>query len=581
MAWFQGPKSEVLSRALRENRRLMAIVAVFSALLNLLYIAPSIYMMQVYDRAIPSSGRMTLVLLTAVRVAAFIVLSLLEWIRSRLLVDISTRLEQRLSGRVLEAALSQGGASTLERTSAMREFDTFRQSLAGPALLAALDAPWTPIYLVFAFLLHPALGGLGLASAMIMIALAWGNERATAGPLQEANRLAAAAYAEEDYTARSADTVGALGMRRSLVARQLGRRRQMIALQNRASLRAGSFANLVKALRLSLQSLILGLAAWLAIERQISPGAIFAASFLLARMLAPIEQVVGAWRSIVLNRRAYRILANVLSGPARRASPMAFSRPQGVLKVEGVSFAPPGGARATLQDISFAVEPGSLLGIIGASGAGKTTLVRLLAGAVEPSQGVIRLDGASYADWGSDQLANHVGYVPQDFVLFSGTIRENISRFRAHLGADRSEIDAMTIAAARGAGAHELILNLAEGYNTVVGLGGVGLSAGQAQRIALARALFGEPRLLVLDEPNAHLDPVGEAKLHESLAQLKVAGCAIVVVAHRAGVLALADRLLTLEDGRIGLFGDVNNVAEALRTGRPAAERVILERLRA
>jgi len=576
----QGP----LRRALAENRSLLLAAATFSALLNLLYLAPTLYMMEVYDRVLPTGSRITLGLLTLVTVGALTCLALLDWFRSRLLIHVSTRLDARLAGPVLQAVLRQPNLSKAERSAAMRDFDAFRQSLAGPALLAAFDAPWTPIYLVVGFLVHPLLGFAGLGAAAVLVALAWMNERATRAPLERANLVASAAYVEEEYAARSADTVRALGMRTALTLRQLGMRREVIALQNEASFAAGRYLNLIKGIRLILQSLALGLGAWLAVERQITPGSVFAASFLIARMLAPIEQVVGAWKSIVLNRSAFRRLSTLLAD-TDVSRPTRLPDPKGEIRVEGVAIAGPGPERAILQDVNFAVSPGELVGLIGPSGAGKTTLARVLAGALAPARGAVRIDGAAYSDWEPERLGRHIGYLPQDFVLFAGTVKENISRFRSVLNEPGLDVDAMTVRAAQAAGVHDLILRLPQGYDTRLGVGGVGLSAGQTQRIALARALFGDPCVLILDEPNAHLDVDGELVLDAAVLKLRDQGRAIIVVAHRSNLLRAANRVLLLRDGRMEAYSGLEDLARAMREAagaRPGmAEALIQERLRA
>ena len=583
MKWDLVADSGPLKKAFAENRSLLVSAAVFSALLNLLYLAPTLYMMQIYDRVMPTGSRTTLVLLSLATASALASLSLLDWVRSRLLVHVSTRLDARLAGPVLQALLRRPSLSRAERSAAMRDFDAFRQSLAGPALLAAFDAPWTPIYLLVGFIVHPLLGVVGVVSAAILMVLAWLNERATSQPIERANKVAGLAYAEEDYAARSADTVRALGMRTALTVRQLEQRREVIALQNQASFAAGRYLHLIKAIRLGLQSLALGLGAWLAIERQISPGAVFAASFLLARMLAPIEQVVGAWKSIVLNRNAYRNLKVLLDDSDARLH-TRLPDPRGEISVQGVAVPGAGHERAILQDISFTLAPGELVGLIGPSGAGKTTLARVLAGALAPVRGTVRIDGAAYSDWDPERLGRHIGYLPQDFVLFAGTVKDNISRFRGALNEPGADIDAMTVKAAQVVGVHEMILRLPEGYDTPLGLGGVGLSAGQTQRIALARAVFGSPRLLVLDEPNAHLDADGEILLDQTLLRLREEGCAIVVVVHRSNLLRTANRILMLRDGRLETYSGLDDLARAMREAAgartEAAEAVIQERMR-
>ena len=564
--WRRSPDSGVLSGAIASCRSLFVAAAMFSALINLLYLTPTLYMMQVYDRAIPAGGHATLALLTLAALGGLITLSLLDWLRSRLLVRASARLDHALAKPVMDALLQQGRGGG-ERANALRDFDTFRQSLAGPALLAALDAPWTPVFLIVAFMVHWTLGVTGLISAAVLAGLALLNERATSAPLEAANRAAAIAYADLDHTARAADTVRALGMRSGLVARQVAHRRRMLSLQNQASFATGRYLGLIKAVRLVLQSLALGLGAWLAIDRQISPGAVFAASFLLVRMLAPVEQVVGAWKSIVLNRSAYRTLSTLLAGPAT-APPTRLPTPAGELSVEGIGLAGGSTERPILQGLSFNARPGEIIGLVGPSGAGKTSLARVLAGAALPDRGTVRIDGAAYADWDAERLARSIGYLPQDFVLFSGTVKDNIARFRAWTGEDAEILDRLVIEAATAAGAHTMILRLPKGYDTVLGPRGAGLSAGQAQRIALARALFGGPRLIVLDEPNAHLDAEGEAALCATLAALRGDGCTVILAAHRGAVLGLADKLLVLDEGRAVRFGPAEPV-QGLRTPAP------------
>lgn len=552
--WRHAAHSGPLSHAIGSCRSLFIGAAAFSALINLLYLTPTIYMMQVYDRAIPASGHGTLVLLTLAAFAALATLSALDWVRSRLLVRASARLDHALAGPVMDALLRQG-AGPKARAGALRDFDAFRQSLTGPALLAALDAPWTPVFLLVGFMVHWSLGLVGLLSTALLLALALLNERATKAPLEAANREASAGYGELEHAARSVEAVRALGMRGVLVRRQVAQRRRMLALQTDASFAAGTYLGLIKAVRLVLQSLALGLGAWLAIDRQISPGAIFAASFLLARMLSPVEQVVGAWKSFVLNRAAYAGLERLFGADTAAAAPTRLPAPQGLLTAEGVTIGGSNAERPALAGVTFEAQPGEIIGVVGPSGAGKTTLARVLANALAPDRGTARMDGAAYGDWDPERLARHIGYLPQDFVLFPGTVKDNIARFRGWAGEDAETLDRLAVEAATAAGAHAMILRLPAGYDTVLGPGGSGLSAGQAQRVALARALFGAPRVLVLDEPNAHLDTDAEAALCQTLSVLRGEGRTIVMVAHRGGVLSLADKLLVLDDGRVTGFG--------------------------
>jgi len=554
-----------LRRALSACRQHFLAAAVFSAMVNLLYLAPTLYMLLVYDRVVPTGGLETLVLVSIVGLAAVATLSLLEWVRSRLLVRSGARLEHELAGPVMAAVLAQPGLSRVERSQAMRQFDVFRQAMAGNAVLTAFDAPWAPIYIIAAFLLHPAIGLLCLLASGLMLSLAWLNERATHAPLKAANDAAALAYGRQDYASAWASEIRALGMGRALVAKQLDDRRTVVELQTRASFAAGRYNGLIKFFRLVLQSGALGFGAYLAVERQISAGAIIAASLLLTRALAPIEQIVASWKSIISARDAFSDLKRLFAGAEARPQAINLPTPRGDISVEGVTMLTAHRERVALSDVSLKIEAGQFVGVIGPSGAGKSTLLRLIAGAVAPERGVARIDGAAMGDWDSERLARHVGFLPQEFLLFAGAIRDNISRFQGYLGADAEALDAQVIAAAQAAGAHDMILRLPQGYATKVGLGGSGLSAGQTQRIALARALFGAPRILVLDEPNAHLDADGELVLIEALGRLRAEGVTIVVAAHRGGVLAAADKLVLIKGGRIELYGQLADVAAAMR----------------
>ncbi len=561
-----------LRRALRACRQHFVAAAVFSALVNVLYLAPTLYMLLVYDRVMPSNGLETLVLISLVGLFAVATLSTLEWIRSRLLVRSSARLEHVLAGPVMATLLAQPGLSRLQRSQATRQFDTFRQAMSGNAILAAFDAPWSPIYILAAFLLHPALGLMCLLAGGLMLGLAWLNEKATHAPIKAANDAAAVAYGRQDYSSAWAAEVRALGMGSALVAKQIAERRTAVELQTRASFAAGRYSALIKFSRLVLQSGALGFGAYLAVERQISAGSIIAASLLLTRALAPIEQVVGSWKSIIQAREAFADLKKLFAGARADEVQMHLPTPRGDIRLERVTMLTAGRERMALNDLSLNIEAGQFVGIIGPSGAGKSSLLRLIAGAATPERGVARIDGAAMGDWNSERLAKHIGFLPQDFLLFAGTIRDNIARFQTFVQHDAEVLDAEVIRASQAAGAHEMILSLPHGYATAVGPGGTGLSAGQTQKVALARAFYGDPKIVVLDEPNAHLDAEGEQGLINSLTALRGQGATIIVAAHRGAVLAGADKLLLLKDGRPEMFGQLSDVANAMRAaaGQPA-----------
>jgi ATP-binding cassette subfamily C protein len=552
--------------------------AVFSALLNLLYLSPTLYMLQVYDRVVPTRGQTTLVFLTLVFTFAVATLAMLDLVRTRLLVRASARLDRKLSPQVIGALLSQAGASGLRSSVALREFDTLRSTLTGVGVLALFDAPWTPIYVLACFCIHWSLGLLALLGAGVLLALAFFNEKVTKAPLQRASDAATQLYAAVDASAASGGVLRALGMRRAMVSRHLEERETSVRLTSEANFAGGTYLALTRFFRLFLQSSALGLGAFLAIRQEISPGAIFAASLLLTRALAPIEQVMGAWKSVVAARGAYHMLQELFSGSEHNRVATRLPTLRGAVQLERVGALTPQRERVVLCDINFRLRPGEALGVIGPSGAGKSTLLRVMAGALKPAQGAVRFDGADAKDWDEEQLASQIGYVPQDPTLLRGTVKENIARFGAHLDGDAVALDEEVVRAAQACGAHEMILRLPGGYDTELGWGGAGLSAGQAQRIALARAFFGRPSVMILDEPNAHLDADGEADLVAALARLKQQEVTVVIVAHRTGVLTGADTLLILREGRMELMGPRDEVTQRLAAqARAAARKPTLE----
>lgn len=564
-------ESAILRAALAQCRPHFVAAAAFSALVNLLYIAPTLYMLQVYDRVVPTRGTQTLLFLTMVLLFALATLALLDRVRARLLVRAGIRLDTILAPRILDATLGQPDLPTARQ--ALRDFDTMRAGLTGPAVLALFDAPWMPIYILVCFLVHPAIGGVAILGCAILPLLAWANERHTRARLDRAQAIATGSYASQDALLSAADSVRALGMRRALVARQLRQREAMLTAQTEASFAGGSFLTATKFTRMALQSLALGLGALLAVNNQISGGAIFASSFLIARALAPIEQLIGTWRTIVQARQSQANLAELLAGPAQTAIPTQLPAPRGALTLEGLTVLNDARDGAILGGISIAIQPGELIAIVGPSGAGKSTLARAIAGALTPDRGVVRIDGADTRDWDPERLARHIGYLPQDSALFAGTVSENIARFSGEIGGDRATIDAAVVAAAEKVGADPLIRQLSQGYDHRLGLGGRGISAGQAQRIALARAVFGDPALLVLDEPNAHLDAEGDAALVAALGALKAEGKTILIVSHKLGILPVVDRILVLRDGRVALFGPRDEVLPKIAP--PPTRRVI------
>lgn len=553
MKFLDAPLPPPLVAALRACRPHLMAAAVFSAFINLLLLAPTIYMMQVYDRVVPTEGRLTLLYLTLVVAFALGTQTALESVRSRLLTLAGLRLDRLLAGGILQKLMSAmaPGASA----QGMREFDVVRQALSGPVAVAVFDIPWTPIYVLVAFMIHPALGAMTIVGGAVLVVLAVFNERATRTRAREAFIAQAQAYASQEAAAANGEVVRALGMRGALRERQLADRRVGLDLSAKAQFTGGGYSAATKFTRMFLQSAALGLGAWLAVDKQISAGAIIAASVLMSRALQPIEQLVGSWGVVGQVRGALNNLIKLFPNRGMEMSGTQLPAPTGALALEQVAVRAPGEGPVLLRGVSFRLTPGEILGVIGPSGAGKTTLARVAAAAIVPDAGVVRLDGANLVDWDGDRLGRYIGYVPQDSGLMAGTIKDNISRFATWVGADAAIVDAEVVAAAQAAGVHELILRLPKGYDTLLGAGGRGLSAGQAQRVALARALYGEPPLLILDEPNSALDADGEAALNSALLAAKARKAAILIVAHRTGILNVADRLLVLREGQIEMLG--------------------------
>jgi PrtD family type I secretion system ABC transporter len=549
-----------IAAALRLCRTHFIYAAIFSGLINLLYLAPSIYMLQVYDRVVSTRGTATLIALTLVLGAALLCSAILDSVRMRLLQRASVRLEKLAADQVLDRVLGARGQDAASRSQAMRDFDTLRQTLTGPAVVALFDAPWAPIYIIVCFLLHPFIGMLALVASLLLIGIAWRTERATAGPVKQAGEQASSAYFSQDFSIRSAEVVRALGMRGAVVKRHMAQRLGAVALQGEATKVSGRYLAITKFLRMFIQSLALGVGALLAISGMISAGAIFASSLLISRALQPIEQIMGALRNTMVARTAYANVRTLCDSPGPSMALTLMPPPTGRLDVEQLTIMAPNRSGAVLSALSFAAQPGELIALVGPSGAGKTTLLRALSGGLLPDGGTIRIDGASYGDWDPDRLARYIGYAPQEPTLFPGTVRDNIARFQNYAGRGGEELDMAVIDAAKAAGAHDLILRLPNAYDTILGPGGTGLSAGQMQRLALARAMFDKPVLVLLDEPNAHLDGEGDTMLLRKLSEMKAAGATVIVSVHRTSILQIADKILLLQDGRIQAFGSKDEV---------------------
>ena len=557
-------KSEI-GQALLTFKSTFWTVGTFSAISNLLMLVPSLYMLQVYDRVLASRNEITLLMLTVLMLGAYLLMSGLEMVRAYVLVRVGARFDMLLNKRVYTAAfeqnLKQAGGNAGQSLS---DLTTLRQFLTGNALFAFFDAPWFPVYLIVIFFFEPSLGWFALSGTVILVILAYVNERVTKAPLAEANTVAIASNNMATNNLRNAEVIESIGMLPNLITRWFKTHSKFLGLQADASEKAARIAAATKFVQVSLQSLVLGFGALLVLENKITGGMMIAASILVGRALAPVQQVIGVWRSWSGTRSAMERLNKLLElNPAREAG-MQLPAPTGALTAEGVTASPPGGKSPVIKNLSFGINAGDVLGVIGASGSGKSTLARLLVGVWPAMVGKVRLDGVDMFQWNKAELGPHIGYLPQDIELFGGTISENIARF--------GEVDPeKVVMAAKRAGVHDMILHLPAGYDTPLGDGGAGLSGGQKQRLGLARAMYGDPALLVLDEPNSNLDDVGEQALVKAVMDLRQRGKTIVLITHRTTILSATNKLLLLRDGAAQAFGPTNDVLAALQEANKKA----------
>jgi len=554
---LKAPQNEV-ALALASFKKTFRNIGVFSAVINMLMLMPAIYMLQLYDSVLTSRNEMTLLMLTLIMLGAYVFMGALEYVRTFVLIRVGAQLDMKLNRRVytaaFEASLKHGDTNAGQ---ALKDLTNIRQFLTGNALFAFFDAPWFPIYLFVIFMFHPALGVFALCGTTILIILAYINEKISHQPLADANSVAVASTNLATNNLRNAEVIEAMGMLPNLQSRWYQLHSRFLNLQAEASEKSGIVTALSKSSTVALQSLMLGLGALLVLDNSITPGMMIAGSILLGRAIAPVQLLISVWRQIGGTRSAYERLVKLLDdNPARKAG-MALPKPQGQITVENVTAAPPGSKIPVIKGLSFALPAGEILGIIGPSGSGKSTLARLLVGVWPAAAGKVRLDGADVYLWNKDELGPHVGYLPQDIELFAGSVSENIARF--------GEVHAeKVILAAKRAGVHEMILNMPEGYDTQLGDGGAGLSGGQKQRLGLARAMYDDPSLIVLDEPNSNLDDTGEQALLAAIIDLRKRGKTIVLITHRTSILSATNKLLLLHDGTAKIYGPTQQVIEAL-----------------
>ena len=552
----------VLQRAMAACWQVWFGVALVSACLNLLMLAVPIYMMQIFDRVLVTGHIDTLLVLTAIVAVALLVFGLLDALRGRILARVGAWLEGELGAPVLSGAVDDAlRVGSGMSAQGLRDLTAIRSYVGGPSVTPLFDAPWAPVFLVVVFFIHPVLGWIGFGGAVLLALCAVANDLGTRSQVSEANDAQATAMNEADAAVRNADAIAAMGMFPALVRRNEQAASHSLMRQVAASDIASTITALAKSLRFGLQVAMLGVGAYLVIGGELSPGGMIAASIVLARCLAPVEQSISGWRTLLSARAAWSRLEALLDQTNLAEGEMVLPRPSGTLELDRVSFAPSMRASPVVRGVSLRLQAGEMLGIVGPSGAGKTTLVRMIVGSLAPTVGRVRLDGADMASWAAADRGRHVGYLPQNIELFAGTVRDNIARLGE--GPDDAVVDA-----AKLAGAHRTVLELDGGYETRIGAGGIPVSGGQRQRIALARAVFGDPALVVLDEPNAHLDSDGEWELIRTLDRLRERGVTVVLVAHRAPVMVRVDRILALKDGGVIAYGPADEVQDKLR--RPA-----------
>ena len=561
-----GRDKNEIAAALGQCKAAFLGVAVMSGLVNILYLTGSFFMLEVYDRVIPSRSVPTLIGLAILALVLYAFQGVLEMIRSRILARVGAALDEALSGRVFDLVVRAPlkGAVPGDGLLPLRDLDQIRSFLAGTGPSAFFDLPWMPIYVAICFLFHPYIGVAAIAGMCVLASLTYLTDRATKTPTQAATSHGLRRNGLADSGRRNAEVLAAMGMQERLAARwAVANRDYMIAHQSVSDVGGGYGAG-SKVFRMALQSGVLALGAWLVIHNEATAGIIIASSILVSRALAPAELAIANWKGFVAARQSWRRLSDLFAKLPAGVQPHALPAPTQAITVEGVSIAPPGTPRLVVQDVSFGLKAGQGLGVIGPSASGKSSLVRAMVGVWPPIRGKVRIDGAALDQWSSADLGQHVGFLPQEVELFAGTVAENIARFEPNAPSE------FVIAAARAAGVHELILRLPEGYDTRIGEGGAGLSAGQRQRVGLARALYRDPFLVVLDEPNANLDSEGENALTQAIIGVRQRGGVCVVVAHRPSALAAVDLILMMADGRQQAFGPKDEVLKRVLRPAPA-----------
>ena len=546
-------------------RKAFTSIGIFTGVINFVMLVPGFYMMWLFDRVLNSKNELTLLMLTLIVMFFYAIWWALEAVRSYIVIHISKHIDSRLNEQVYDAAfqnaLKQQGGNAVQ---ALTDLTVLRQFVTGPLLFSVFDLPWFPIFLLILFIFNFWMGLFAVTTVVLMAVLTAYNEVLTKSQLNKANELAMQATNTAGNTIRNSDVLDAMGMLGTMKSKWLQLHESFLEHQTIASQRAATFSSITKVFQMAVMSLIMGLGALLVLEQKITPGMMFAASFLMGKAVMPIQMIVQGWPQISIALESYKRLVSLINDNPNREYTMSLPPPTGQIQVENLYAAPPGQNKPVVQGANFSIEPGDLLAIIGPSASGKSTLAKCIIGIWQPLSGKVRLDGADMHTWNRQELGPHLGYLPQDIEIFEGTISENIARFTEFKPED-------VIAAAEAAGIHHMILHMPDGYDTRVGPGGLGLSGGQMQRVGLARALYKDPTFVVLDEPNSNLDEAGERALAEALLKIRQRKATGIIVTHRLSALNTANKMLVMREGKVSLFGATPAVLEALKKASSAA----------
>jgi len=552
-------KSE-LEKALFSFKKAFYVIGIASGIINILYLTPSIYMLQVYDRVMVSRSVNTLVMISIIVFFAYIFMGIMQWMRSQIFIRISNAIDKKLNERIFSVAFFNALYGSSGRASqAFSDFTTVRQFVTGNGAFAFFDIPWTPIYIIVIFMVNTTIGSAAVFAVITMFFMAWLTEVVSKKDLSEANKYFRDSQAFANINFRNAEAIYAMGMTENVRKHWYSRYINFLKLQTKASTNASAVSSLTRALRMNYQSLFgYGLSAYFALKGELTPGMIVAMAILIGRAMQPVDLAIGVWRQFINARDAYKRLEELLYRFPPKEEKMSLPPPKGHVRVANLVAVPPGSNKIILRNISFDVKPGEVIGIIGPVASGKSTLAKMLVGVWPPHSGSVRLDGVEISSWDREEVGKYIGYLPQDIELLDGTIAENIARF--------GEIDSQkVIEAAKIAGIHEMILQFPGGYEAKLGEGGLIISGGQKQRIALARAIYGDPTLIVLDEPNSNLDELGERSLKYAIMTLKKREKTVFMITHRTSILTLTDKIIFLLNGTLYMFGKTNEVLLALK----------------